>query len=82
MVSYFGRHVCKQVFTSPQLLRSLREKVIAVTGADPLNRVENAPLKQIKEIEKLERGSAGVVIDYNAKIAFVRWKDNKVETVV
>ena len=47
-----------------------------------MNRVENAPLKPIKEIEKLERGSAGVVIDDNAKIAFVRWKDNKVVTVI
>ena len=69
-------------FTSPQLLRSLREKEIAATGTVQLNRVENTPLKPIKEIEKLERGSAGVVIDDNAKIAFVRWKDNKVVTVI
>ena len=46
-------------FTSPQLLRSLREKGIAATGTVQLNRVENAPLKPIKEIEKLERESAG-----------------------
>ena len=33
-------------------------------------------------LEKLEKGSADVVIDENAKIAFVRWKDNKVVTVI
>ena len=31
---------------------------------------------------KLEKGSTDVVIDDNAKIAFVRWKDNKVVTVI
>ena len=45
-----------------------------------MNRVENAPLKPVKEMEKLERRSA--VIDDNPKIAFVRWKDNKVVTVI
>ena len=69
-------------FTSPQLLRSLREKGIAATGTVQLNRVENAPLKPVKEMEKLERGSADVVIDDNAKIAFARWKDKKVVTVI
>ena len=69
-------------FTSPQLLRSLREKGIAATGTVRLNRVENVPLKPVKEMEKLERGSADVGIDDNAKIAFVRWKDNKVVTVL
>ena len=75
-------HITDSFFTSPQLLRSLREKEIAATGTVQLNRVENTPLKPIKEIEKLERGSAGVVINDNAKIAFVRWKDNKVVTVI
>ena len=46
-------------FTCPQLLRSLKEKWIPATGTVQLNRVENAPLKPIKEIEKLERESAG-----------------------
>ena len=69
-------------FTSPQLLRSLREKGIAATGTVRLNRVENAPLKPVKEMEKLERGSADVVINDNAKIAFVRWKGNKVVPVI
>ena len=33
-------------------------------------------------MEKLERGSADAVIDDNAKIAFVRWKGNKMVTAI
>ena len=69
-------------FTSPQLLRSLTKKGIAATGTVRLNTVENAPLKPVKEMEKLEKRSADVVIDYNARIAFVRWKDTKMVTVI
>ena len=69
-------------FTSPQLLHFLREKEIAATGTVRLNRVENAPLKPVKEMKKLERGSADFVIDDNAKTAFVSWKCNKVITVI
>ena len=69
-------------FASPQLLCFLKEKGIPATGIVRLNRVENAPLNPVKEMEKLERGSADVVINDNAKIAFMRWKDNKVVTVI
>ena len=68
-------------FTSSPLLRSLREKRIAATGTGRLNGVGNTPLKPVKEMEKLEWGSVDVVIDDNGKIAFMRWKDNKVVTV-
>ena len=43
---------------------------------------ENAPLKPIKDMKKLERGSTDVLIDDNAKIALVRCKNNKVVTVL
>ena len=69
-------------FTSPQILRSLREKGIAATVTVQLNRVENARLKPLKEMGKVERASADVVINDNAKIAFARWKDRKVVTVL
>ena len=42
---------------------------------------ENAPLKPIKGMKKLERESTDILID-NAKIASVRCKDNKVVTVL
>ena len=60
----------------------MKEKEIAATSTVRLNRVENAALKPVKEMKKLERGSADVVNDDNAKIAFVSWKDNKVVTVI
>ena len=45
-----------------------------------MNCVENAPLKPVKEMEKMERRSADVVTDRSTNIGFVRWKDNKVVT--
>ena len=76
--------ITDKFITIPQLLRSLIEKEIAATGAVWLNRVENVPLKTVtvKEMEKLERRSADVVIDDNTKIAFVIWKNDKVVIVV
>ena len=68
--------------TTPQLLRSLREKGIVATGIVRLNRVENSPLKPVNEMEKLKRGSADVVLDDNANIAFARWRENKLVTVI
>ena len=70
------------LFASPQLLHSLREKGITATGSVQLSKVENALMKPAKETGKLERESTDVVIDDNAKIAFLRWKDNKVATAI
>ena len=44
--------------------------------------VENAPLKPLKEMEKLERRSTDVKIHDNPKIDFMIRKDNKVVTVM
>ena len=68
-------------FTSPNLLRILKAKGIAATGTVRINRVENAPLRPIKEMEKLERGASDVVTGRNSNLTLVRWKDNKVVTV-
>ena len=65
-------------FTAPQFLRSLRKKGIAATGTFLLNKVKNALLKPAKEMENLEKW----LVDNNAKIVFVRWKDKKVKTVI
>ena len=69
-------------FTSPNLLRNLKAKGIAATGIVSINRVENTPLRPIKKMEKLERGASDVVTDKNSNLTLVRWKDNKVVTVV
>ena len=74
-------------FTSSNLLRILRAKDMncqdchAATGTVRINRVENAPLRPIKEMEKLERGASDVVTDKNSNLTLTRWKDNKVVIV-
>ena len=68
-------------FTSPNLLRILKAKGLALTGSIRINSVEKAPLRRIKEMEKLERGAFNVVTDKNSNLTFVRWKDNKEVTV-
>ena len=68
-------------FTSPNLLRIPKAKDIASTGTARIHRVENSPLRPIKEMERLERGPSDVVTDKNSNLTLVRWKDNKVVTV-
>ena len=64
-------------FTSPNLLRILKAKGIATTGTVRINHVEDAPLRPIKEMEKLERGASDVATDRNSNLTLTRWKDNK-----
>ena len=63
------------------MLLILKAKGIAATGTVRFNRVENAPFRPIKEMEKLERGASDVVIDKNSNLTLVRWKGNKVVTI-
>ena len=68
-------------FTSQNLLRILKAKGIAPTGTVRINLVENAPIRPIKKMEKLERGASDVVIGKNSNLTLVQWKENKVVTV-
>ena len=70
--------VMDNFFTSPKLLRYLKSKGIAATGTVRVNRMENAPLKDMKVMQKEKRGSSDVVTDISSNITAVRWKDNKV----
>ena len=67
--------------TSPNLLCILKAKGIAATGIVRISHVENAPLRPIKEMEKIERGASDVVTEKNSNLTLVRWKSNKVVTV-
>ena len=58
-------------FTSTNLLRILKGKDIAVTGTVRINRVKNAPLRPIKEMEKSERGASDVVTEKNSNLTLV-----------
>ena len=73
--------IMDKFFTSPNLLRILKARGVAATGTVRINCVENAPLRPIKEMEKLERGASDVVPDKNSYLTLVRWKDNNVVTV-
>ena len=78
----FNYHIIMDnFFTSPNLQRVLKAKGIAATGTVRINRVDNAPLRPIKEMEKLERGVCDVVTDKNSNLTLARWKNNKVVTV-
>ena len=70
-----------KIFTSPPLLRLLQKMGTATTGTFQINRVEKAPLKSVKEMETLQRGSSDVSTEINCNVTFVRWKDNKIVTV-
>ena len=64
-------------FTSPNLLRILKAKGIATTGTVRMNRVENALLRPIKEMEQPQRSVSDVVTDKNSSLKLVRWKETK-----
>ena len=75
-------HIIMDIFfTSPNLQRILKAKAIAATRTVSINRVENAPLRPTKEMEKLERGASDVVTDKNSNLTLLQWKGNKVVTV-
>ena len=68
-------------FTSPSLLRVLKESGIAATGTVRANRTEKAPLQAVDDMKKQARGISDVVNDKKSKVTLVLWKDNEVVTV-
>ena len=75
---YIAMYNC---FTIPPLLRLLKDLEIEATGTVWINRKEKAPLKLLKEMEKLERGFSDIFTEKNSNATFVRWKNNKVVAV-
>ena len=45
---------------------------VAATGTVRINRTEKAPLKSVKEIQKLERGFSDVITESYFNITFLR----------
>lgn len=68
-------------FSSVTLLEKLKEKGHTATGTIRTNRVENAPLTHVKEIQKLPRGSFEQVTEKDSNVTLVRYHDNNVVTV-
>ena len=73
--------VMDNFFTSPSLLRILKESGFAATGTVRANRTKKAPLQAVDDMKKQARGISDVVNDKKSNVTLVCWKDNKVVTV-
>ena len=69
--------VIDHFFTSPSLLRVMKESGIDATGTVRANRTERAPLQAIDDMKKQARGISDVVNHKKSNVTLVRWKDNK-----
>lgn len=70
------------LFTSLQLVDHLTKKNIACTGTIRANRLQDCPLKSIKEMEKAKRGTFDYATDAKTGLIVVRWHDNNVVNTV
>ena len=73
--------VMDNFFTSPSLLRVLKESGIAATGTVRANRTEKASLQATDDMKKQARGISDLVDSKKSNVTLVRWKDNKVVTI-
>ncbi|CAK9801055.1 PiggyBac transposable element-derived protein 3 [Anthophora plagiata] len=65
------------IFTSFQLMKTLKEKNILATGTVRSNRLNKCPIKSDYEFKNELRGSLDYRFDMNNEIFCVVWKDNK-----
>ena len=65
------------IFTSHSLLVKLREKDFRATGTIRDARTTNCPLKPVKEMDKMKRGTYDCRFDTENEIIVVRWKNKK-----
>lgn len=68
-------------FTSPCLLQHRSKNGFAGTGTLEKNKRLKTPLKEVKEMEKLQPGFFDVVLETKSKISVFCYKGNKVVTV-
>lgn len=68
-------------FTSLRLMDEVKQMGHNITGTLRANRLEGAPVKDIKEMKKTARGSYHQVTDINSDITLVRYNDNNIVTI-
>ena len=68
-------------FTSLKLMDHLKLDGFRATGTIRSNRVENAPLTDVKKFAKNSRGAFEFAQDVSSGILLVRWHDNNVVTL-
>ena len=72
----------ENLFTSCNFVDCLTSKGIVCTGTLRSNRHGGVPLKSVKEMEKLKRGSFDFATDTKNGMVVVRWNDNSVVNTV
>ncbi|XP_070179144.1 piggyBac transposable element-derived protein 3-like [Littorina saxatilis] len=70
------------LFTSLKLVDHLTTKGIGCTGTVRSNRMEDCPLKSVKDMQKANRGTYDYSKDDKTGFVAVRWNDNSVVNVV
>ncbi|XP_044729481.1 piggyBac transposable element-derived protein 3-like [Chrysoperla carnea] len=68
-------------FTSLRLLDEVSQMGHDITGTLRANRVEDAPLKDVKEMKKTARGSFHQITDVLSNTTLVRYNDNNIVTI-
>ena len=68
-------------FTSIKLLENIQERAHSATETVRCNRLEKCPLTNSKVFSKLPRGGEEQVLEKNANIFVVWWKDNELVCV-
>ena len=74
--------ILDNLFTLCNLVGCLTSKGIAYTGTLCSNRLGDAPLKSVKEMEKLKRGFFDFATNTKNGIVVVRWNNNSVVNTV
>ena len=70
------------LFSSLRLVDELTSIGIACTGTIRSNRVEDCPVRSVKEMQKTPRGTYDYAYDTRNGLIVVRWNDNNIVNVV
>lgn len=70
------------LFTSLKLVDRLTDMGISCTGTIRANRIEDCPVKNVKDMGKTQRGNYDKRYDAHKGLIVVRWNDNNIVNVV
>ena len=70
------------LFSSLRLVDKLTDMGMSCTGTIRANRIEDCPVKDLKQMSKTERGSYDYAYDESNGLIVVRWNDNNIVNIV
>ena len=70
------------LFTTPALLRSLKERGCEGTGSVRQNRIRNDPLPSLQDMKKKPRGTSTSAQTVDGVLKYTKWKDNQEVSVL